>query len=89
MFHRGGTIAYNTKKSGKLLVSGDDRLHNRLLDASSTARTICDNDIEERGINIPRDFSEEAKHYIRSKVISTSETALSYCREMETDFVSV
>ena len=89
MFHRGGTIAYNTKKSGKLLVSGDDQLHNRLLDASSTARTICDNDIEERGIKIPKDFSEGAKFYIRSKVISTSETALSYCREMETDFVSV
>jgi len=88
-FHRGGTVAYNTKKSGKLLVPGDDQLHNRLLDASSTARTICDNDIEERGINIPRDISEEAKHYIRSKVISTSESALSYCREMGTDFVSV
>ena len=89
LFHRGGTIAYNTKKSGKLLVSGDDRLHKRLLDASSAARTICNNDIEERGINIPRDFSEEAQGYIRSKVISTSETALSYCREMGTDFVSV
>jgi len=91
LFHRGGTIAYNTKKSGKLLVSGDDQLHNRLLDASSTASasSIGDNDMEERGINIPRDISEEAKHYIRSKVISTSESALSYCREMETDFVSV
>ena len=87
LFHRGGTIAYNTKKSGKLLVSGDEQLHNRLLDASSTVRTICDNDmnIEERGINIPRDFSDEAKHYIRSKVISTSETALSYCREIMRD----
>ena len=72
-----------------MLVSGDDQLHNRLLDASSTARTISDNDIEERGINIPREFSDEAKRYIRSKVISTSETALSYCREMGTDFVSV
>ena len=40
------------------------------------------------GFNIPPDMSEEAKQYVLSKVKSTREAALSYCKHMGTDFVS-
>ncbi len=77
-------IAYNTKKSGKLLVSGDDALHDKLLGASSnTSKHNSQIDVQ-----ADLDLSEEAKQYIRSKIVWTREAALSYCKQMNTDFVS-
>lgn len=77
-------MAYNTKKSGKLLVSGDDNLHNRLLAASSSSSLSIDSN---NNIDIPQyDMSDEAKAYIQSKVLSTREAAISYCKQMDTNF---
>ena len=80
-------MAYNTKKSGKLLVSSDEDLHGRLLAASSPAPSMS-NDIILDGFDIPSNMTEEAKQYVSSKVKSTREAALSYCKHMGTDFVS-
>lgn len=77
----GGTIAYNTKRSGKLLC-GDARLHNRLLNIPSDVDTTGVIGLEMQ----KQDLSEEAKKYIQAKVHSTRETALSYCAHMQTDF---
>lgn len=84
-------MAYNTKKSGKLLVSGDDNLHNRLLaasDSSSSSLTAGNTSIDSNNnIDIPQyDMSDEAKAYIQSKVLSTREAAISYCKQMDTNF---
>ena len=85
-FYRGGTVAYNTKKSGNLLVSSDEDLHSRLLAASSPTSSVSNDILDD--FNIPPDMSEGAKQYVLSKVKSTREAALSYCKHMGTDFVS-
>eukprot|EP00571_Detonula_confervacea_P015388 CAMPEP_0172302596 /NCGR_PEP_ID=MMETSP1058-20130122/4264_1 /TAXON_ID=83371 /ORGANISM="Detonula confervacea, Strain CCMP 353" /LENGTH=626 /DNA_ID=CAMNT_0013013127 /DNA_START=171 /DNA_END=2051 /DNA_ORIENTATION=+ len=77
----GGTVAYNTKKSGKLLC-GDEKLHERLLKTPSLATTSDVNG----NADINSDRSEEANKYIQSKVNWTREAALSYCEHMQTDF---
>ena len=79
-------MAYNTKKSGKLLVSGDGDLHNRLLAASDSSSSLTSID-SNNNIDIPQyNMSDEAKAYIQSKVISTREAAISYCKQMDTNF---
>ena len=76
----GGTVAYNTKRSGKLLC-GDDGLHARLLDISRDG-----NEIIPENVHIDAALSEEAQKYIQSKIQWTSETALAYCRHIKTDY---
>lgn len=76
----GGTVAYNTKKSGKLLC-GDEELHNRLLNAPSTTGSDDAILLAEQS-----DLSEEAIEYVKSKLHWTRETALKYCEHIETDF---
>eukprot|EP00986_Skeletonema_menzelii_P020651 scaffold31912_cov171-Skeletonema_menzelii.AAC.3 len=86
----GGTIAYSTKRAGKLLC-GDADLHDRLLNSTSAASSDDDNDnystkMGSMIINAQEYLSEETKAYIQSKVKWTQEAALSYCKHMETDF---
>lgn len=76
----GGTVAYNTKKSGKLLC-GDEELHGRLLNAPSAA-AVNDEDL----LDAHPDLSEEAREYVKSKLHWTRQTALSYCDHVQTDF---
>ena len=80
-------MAYNTKKSGKLLVSGDGDLHNRLLAASDSSSSSLTSTDSNNNIDIPQyNMSDEAKAYIQSKVLSTREAAISYCKQMDTNF---
>ena len=72
----GSTVAYNTKKSGKLLC-GDEQLHGRLLDGPSPSTV---DDIERGGL------SEETMKYMRAKLHWTRETSLAYCEHMGTGF---
>lgn len=74
----GGTVAYNTKKSGKLLC-GDEELHGRLLNPAQ-------NDDEDMLLDEHPDLSPEARKYIKSKLYWTRETALKYCQHVDTDF---
>jgi hypothetical protein len=78
-------VAYNTKKSGKLLC--DEDLHRILMDVSSTSSSI-NKDNDDDIICIRQDLSSETKKYIKSKVVWTREAALSYCAHMGTDYVS-
>ena len=78
-------VAYNTKKSGKLLC--DEDLHRILMDVSSTSSSI-NKDNDDDIICIRQDLSSETKNYIKSKVVWTREAALSYCAHMGTDYVS-
>ncbi|KAK1740457.1 NAD-capped RNA hydrolase NUDT12 [Skeletonema marinoi] len=77
----GGTVAYSTKRAGKLLC-GDEELHDRLLKSTSPAASDDDNMI----VGVEEHLSEETKAYIQSKVKWTQEAALSYCKHMDTDF---
>ena len=85
----GGTIAYSTKRAGKLLC-GDEDLHERLLKSTSaSADDDNDNSSTKMGsiiIDSQEQLSEETKAYIQSKVKWTQEAAVSYCKHMETDF---
>jgi NADH pyrophosphatase NudC (nudix superfamily)/nicotinamide mononucleotide (NMN) deamidase PncC len=79
----GGTIAYSTKRAGKLLC-GDEELHDRLL--KSTSSDAIDDDDNNMIVDVQEHLSEETKAYIQSKVKWTTEAALSYCKHMDTDF---
>lgn len=84
----GGTVAYNTKKSGNLLC-GDRELHGKLLTISSGGKTTdADDDLGSELLNNDHypDLSEQAEAYVRSKLRSTREQALSYCAHLRTDF---
>lgn len=72
-------MAYNTRKSGKLLC-GDDELHQRLM-AGASANKDDDNLLDEHP-----DLSNEARNYIKSKLHWTRETAIKYCHHVDTDF---
>ena len=74
----GGTVAYNTKKSGRLLC-GDEELHKRLLNPSQ-------NDDDDMLLDDYPDLSQEARNYIKLKLYWTRETALKYCQHVGTDF---
>lgn len=76
----GGTVAYSTKRAGKLLC-GDVELHDRLLKSTSST-TEDDNKI----VDVPEHLSDETKAYIQSKVNWTREAALAYCKHMNVDF---
>jgi len=78
----GGTVAYSTKRAGKLLC-GDEELHDRLLKSTSPAASDDDNKMI---VGVEEHLSEETKAYIQSKVKWTQEAALSYCKHMDTDF---
>ena len=78
----GGTVAYSTKRAGKLLC-GDEELHDRLLKSTSPAAS---DDDKMMIIGVEEHLSEETKAYIQSKVKWTQEAALSYCKHMDTDF---
>ena len=77
----GGTVAYSTKRAGKLLC-GDVELHDRLLKSTSSSTTEDDNKI----VDVPEHLSDETKAYIQSKVNWTREAALAYCKHMNVDF---
>jgi NAD+ diphosphatase len=77
----GGTVAYSTKRAGKLLC-GDVELHDRLLKSTSSSTTEGDNKI----FDVPEHLSDETKAYIQSKVNWTREAALAYCKHMNVDF---
>ncbi|KAL7468227.1 hypothetical protein ACHAXS_008454 [Conticribra weissflogii] len=78
----GGTVAYSTKHSGKLLC-GDEELHRRLL-STSPENKLTDSDSQ--NLLIDPMLSEDTKKYIQSKIQWTREAALSYCRHLDTDF---
>ncbi|KAL7548680.1 hypothetical protein ACHAWF_011959, partial [Thalassiosira exigua] len=78
----GSTVAYNTKKSGKLLC-GDEKLHGRLLNGPPSAD---DNEETHADTFEEGDLSEEARKYIQTKLHWTRETSLAYCEHMNTDF---
>ncbi|KAL7447068.1 hypothetical protein ACHAXM_010739 [Skeletonema potamos] len=78
----GGTVAYSTKRAGKLLC-GDKQLHDRLLKSTSSA--AIDND-DKMVVDVQEHLTEETKAYIQSKLKWTKEAALSYCKHMDTDF---
>lgn len=75
----GGTVAYSTKRAGKLLC-GDAELHDRLLKSTSSSNKIVDVQ------KVPKHLSDETKAYIQSKVNWTREAALAYCKHMNVDF---
>lgn len=75
----GGTVAYNTRKSGRLLC-GDEELHKSLLSGASA------NDNDEKLLDEHSDLSEEARKYIKSKLHWTREAAIKYCQHVDTDF---
>lgn len=77
----GGTVAYSTKRSGKLLC-GDVDLHKRLLNISPENKPPENRD----NLHIDPMLSKETREYIQSKIQWTRETALAYCRHMDTDF---
>jgi len=66
----GGSIAYNTKKSKKLLLN-DDSLHQSLLQQTESSSLMDES---------PEDA------YIRSKVKWTAETAVAFCEQMDVDY---
>lgn len=74
----GGTVAYNTKKSEKLLC-GDEKLHKRLL-------SPVENKSDDVLLNEHPDLSDEARTYVKSKLHQTREAALKYCQHVETDY---
>lgn len=76
----GGTVAYNTRKSGKLLC-GDDELHRRLLSGP-----VSSDDGDDELLDEHTDLSQEARKYIKSKLHWTRETAVRYCQHVDTDF---
>jgi nicotinamide mononucleotide (NMN) deamidase PncC len=74
----GGTVAYNTRKSQKLLC-GDDELYKRLLDPVT-------NEDDEKLLDEHPDLSAAARKYIKSKLHWTRETAMKYCHHVETNY---
>ena len=74
----GGTVAYNTRKSMKLLC-GDTELHKRLM---SPVVNVNDDVL----LKDHSDLSDEAKLYVKSKLHQTREAALKYCQHVDTDF---
>jgi len=81
----GGTVAYSTKRSGKLLC-GDEDLHKRLLNVSPENKPIDSNPENWHNLHFDPMLSEETQQYIQSKIQWTREAALAYCRHLDTDF---
>ncbi|KAL3803248.1 hypothetical protein ACHAWO_005605 [Cyclotella atomus] len=75
----GGTVAYNTRMSGKLLC-GDEELHKSLLSGPSV------NSDDDKLLDEHSDLSEGARKYIKSKLHWTREVAIKYCQHVNTDF---
>jgi NAD+ diphosphatase len=69
----GGSVAYNTKQSLKLLLN-DSKLHKNILSSSATSASPT------------TALNDEEDAYIRSKIAWTKKTAIAFCEQLNVDY---